>query len=73
MRSFNKVEQLYRIEGKVYSMDLNDKKISIGTILYDSRKTEFVAIETEKDCKDYAFVAPELYGIMKEVDPIIKI
>ena len=66
MKTFEKVEQVFEIESKFYKLDHEDKKLHVGTILYDSRKTDFIKLETEKDYSDYCFVAPELYAIMKE-------
>ncbi len=66
MKTFKEVKQLFEIEGKVYEMDRFNKQIEVGSIVYDSRKRDFVKMEDEEDCFDYGFVAPELFGIMKE-------
>ena len=60
-----KAKQVFEIEGYIYRVDRNNKKLSVGTILYDSRKDDFILLNKEQDVFDYNFVAPELYAVLE--------
>lgn len=60
-----KANYKYEIDGTIYELDREDKNLAVGTIVYDSRKQDFVLLESRRDLSDMSFVAPELYGVLK--------
>lgn len=58
------VRQVFEFEDGLYTIGTLEKNLSVGMKLYDSRKKTFIELETEEDCVDYRFVAPELLGLM---------
>lgn len=64
MKTCLSVRRLFEFEDGLYTMEPPQKPFSVGTKLYDSRKATFIELETEEDCIYYAFVAPELLGLM---------
>ncbi len=60
-----KANYKYEIDGTIYELDREDKNLAVGTIVYDSRKQDFVLLESRQDLSDMSFVAPELYGVLK--------
>ncbi len=64
MKTDLSVRQVFEFEGGFYTIETLEKNLSVGMKLYDSRKKTFIELETEEDCVDYSFVAPELLGLM---------
>lgn len=64
MKTDLSVRQVFEFEDGLYTIETLEKSLSVGMKLYDSRKQTFVELETEGDCTDYSFVAPELLGLM---------
>lgn len=64
MKEHTMTRQIFEIEDTLYTIESFNHKFSLGMKLYDSRKRTFVELETEEDCVNYSFVAPELLGIL---------
>ena len=64
MKTYLFVRQVFEFEDGLYTIEPFGKTFSVGMKLYDSRKKTFIELETEEDCVDYTFVAPELLGLM---------
>jgi hypothetical protein len=62
----NKIQTYYRYNGKFYTV-AERKDFHINDVFLDGRDYGVKIIETEKDLIDVAFMAPELYIILKEV------
>ena len=59
---------VYAVEGQLYTFDRINKKIEIGSIIYDSRYRDFFLIENEGDLQDISYVAPELCAQLKKYE-----
>lgn len=64
MKTCLSVRQVFEFEDGFYTVEPLEKPLSVGMRLYDSRKKTFIELETEEDCINYSFVAPELLGLM---------
>lgn len=63
-------DYLYIINGKEYFLqEVLGNSLKIGDMIWDLRKSEVVAIETEKDLMDISYIAPELIRklVLKEI------
>ena len=67
MRNINdKIQTCYRYNGKFYTAS-DRKNLRINDIFIDSRDYGVKVIEDIQDLFDLAYMAPELYVILKEV------
>ena len=64
MKRHSVTQQIFEIEGRLFTIENFNHNFSPGMKLYDSRKGEFVELETEEDCVKYSCVAPELLGLL---------
>lgn len=69
MKDLKVTNVLYEIEGKYYRLNRDRKELRIGTMIYDSVRETFFELETVDDLEKYAYMAPELYGVLEEVKP----
>ena len=61
---------MYQIDDKFYRLNMFDHELEVGKMIFDSRSQEFKLLETEKDCHEMSFVAPELWACCKCVGEI---
>lgn len=61
---------MYQIDDKFYRLNMFDHELEAGKMIFDSRSQEFKLLETEKDCHEMSFVAPELWACCKCVGEI---
>lgn len=59
--------QSFIFDNYIYGIDNEDRDLKINDILYDSRTSDFIQIESEKDIIEFGFVAPELYFLLKQI------
>lgn len=67
MKDLKVTNVLYDIKGRHYRLNREKKELRVGTMIYDSVRETFFELESVEDLEKYAYMAPELYGVLEEV------